>query len=226
MTSWCSMVRGTTRTFVGGLATPLASALRWLRRGGDPNARPLGRRQLRGPVLHADVDARPSPHRHARAPARGRRGASATGCTSSSMRSRPASSSTTTARARGVEYRKGERLYRAHAQAERARRASAREVRARREVILCGGAFNTPQLLMLSGIGPAAHLREHGIAVRVDLPGVGRNLQDRYEVAVTHRMRRPWRSSTARASPAAIRSGGAGTRARAACTRPTARRSR
>jgi choline dehydrogenase len=59
-------------------------------------------------------------------------------------------------------------------------------------VILCGGAFNTPQLLMLSGIGPAAHLRDFGIPVRVDLPGVGRNLQDRYEVAVTHRMRRPW----------------------------------
>jgi choline dehydrogenase-like flavoprotein len=66
-------------------------------------------------------------------------------------------------------------------------------VRAREEVILCGGAFNTPQLLMLSGVGPAAHLREHGIPVRVDLPGVGRNLQDRYEVAVTHRMARPWR---------------------------------
>ena len=60
-------------------------------------------------------------------------------------------------------------------------------------MILCGGAFNTPQLLMLSGIGPAAHLREHGIDARVDLPGVGSNLQDRYEVALTHRMRRPWR---------------------------------
>ena len=45
---------------------------------------------------------------------------------------------------------------------------------------------------MLSGIGPASHLRVHGIAQKLDLPGVGRNLQDRYEVAVTHRMRRPW----------------------------------
>ncbi|WP_454129606.1 GMC family oxidoreductase [Microbacterium aurum] len=53
-----------------------------------------------------------------------------------------------------------------------------RHVRARREVILCGGAINTPQLLMLSGIGPAAHLAAHGIAVRVDAPGVGENLQD------------------------------------------------
>jgi choline dehydrogenase len=51
-------------------------------------------------------------------------------------------------------------------------------VRARREVLVCGGAINSPQLLMLSGIGPATHLREHGIDVRVDLPGVGANLQD------------------------------------------------
>ncbi|MFM0703554.1 GMC family oxidoreductase [Paraburkholderia sediminicola] len=49
---------------------------------------------------------------------------------------------------------------------------------ARREVILCGGVINSPQLLMLSGIGPAAHLREHGIEVALDLPGVGENLQD------------------------------------------------
>jgi choline dehydrogenase len=45
-------------------------------------------------------------------------------------------------------------------------------------VLVCGGAINSPQLLMLSGIGPASHLREHGIDVRVDLPGVGANLQD------------------------------------------------
>ncbi|WP_431803734.1 GMC family oxidoreductase [Microbacterium sp. bgisy203] len=53
-----------------------------------------------------------------------------------------------------------------------------RHARARREVILCGGAINTPQLLMLSGIGPADHLAEHGIDVVLDAPGVGANLQD------------------------------------------------
>ncbi|MEV0706003.1 MULTISPECIES: GMC family oxidoreductase [Nocardia] len=49
---------------------------------------------------------------------------------------------------------------------------------AAREVILSGGAINSPQLLMLSGIGPAAHLREFGIEVAADLPGVGENLHD------------------------------------------------
>lgn len=55
---------------------------------------------------------------------------------------------------------------------------------ASREVILSGGTFNTPQLLKLSGIGPAAELEKWGIEVLVDLPGVGANLQDRYEVGV------------------------------------------
>ena len=53
-----------------------------------------------------------------------------------------------------------------------------RQAVARREVILAGGAVNTPQLLMLSGIGPAAHLADHGIPVVVDSPDVGSNLQD------------------------------------------------
>lgn len=53
-----------------------------------------------------------------------------------------------------------------------------RQFRARREVILSGGAVNTPQILMLSGIGPAAELRRHGIEPILDLPAVGQNLQD------------------------------------------------
>ncbi len=55
--------------------------------------------------------------------------------------------------------------------------------RANAEVLLCGGAFGTPKLLMLSGIGPAGHLRECGLDVRADLPGVGANLQD-HNIAV------------------------------------------
>jgi len=58
------------------------------------------------------------------------------------------------------------------------------EIRAVREVIICGGALNSPQLLMLSGIGDGDHLREHGIAVKADLKGVGRNLQDHLAGAV------------------------------------------
>ncbi|WP_425600973.1 GMC family oxidoreductase [Dyella sedimenti] len=50
------------------------------------------------------------------------------------------------------------------------------------EVILAGGAVNTPQLLMLSGVGPADHLREYGIAVQADLPDVGANLQDHLDI--------------------------------------------
>ena len=69
-------------------------------------------------------------------------------------------------RAVGVRYRRG---------------AAVHEVRARREVILTAGSINTPQLLKLSGIGPATELREHGIAVVRDLPGVGENLQDHLE---------------------------------------------
>jgi choline dehydrogenase-like flavoprotein len=91
-------------------------------------------------------------------------------------------------RAVGVEYLQGERLYRAHASPNGAPGTPAR-VYASREVILAGGAFNTPQLLMLSGIGPREELERHGIPVRAELAGVGRNLQDRYEVGVVSRMK-------------------------------------
>ena len=66
-------------------------------------------------------------------------------------------------RATGVSWRKG---------------GAEQQATARAEVIVCGGAFNSPQLLMLSGIGPGEHLRSRGIEVRKDLPGVGQNLQD------------------------------------------------
>ncbi|WP_421933283.1 GMC family oxidoreductase [Phenylobacterium sp.] len=61
--------------------------------------------------------------------------------------------------------------------------------KARREVILAGGAINSPQLLQLSGVGPGELLRDHGIEVVADLPGVGENLQDHYVMAVTYRLK-------------------------------------
>ena len=61
--------------------------------------------------------------------------------------------------------------------------------RAAREVILAGGAVNSPQLLQLSGIGPAALLAEHGLAVVADSPGVGENLQDHYVMTMTYRLK-------------------------------------
>ncbi|MEL6363542.1 MAG: choline dehydrogenase [Pseudomonadota bacterium] len=59
-----------------------------------------------------------------------------------------------------------------------------REFVAAKEIFLCGGAINSPQLLMLSGVGPAAHLKEHGISLVADVPGVGENLQDHLDVLV------------------------------------------
>jgi choline dehydrogenase len=61
----------------------------------------------------------------------------------------------------------------------------ARRVAARRSIVLAAGALRTPQLLMLSGIGPAGHLREHGLDVVRDLPAVGANLQDHPLVSTT-----------------------------------------
>ncbi|SEJ33839.1 GMC family oxidoreductase [Frateuria terrea] len=64
-----------------------------------------------------------------------------------------------------------------------------RHLRARREVIVCAGAIGSPQLLMLSGIGPAAHLRELGIAVLRDAPDVGAHLQDHVDYTANLRVR-------------------------------------
>lgn len=70
---------------------------------------------------------------------------------------------------------------------EYARSGRRETARAAGEVIVCGGAYNSPQLLMLSGVGPADHLREHGIDVVHDAPEVGRNLQDHISVLVGYR---------------------------------------
>ena len=64
-------------------------------------------------------------------------------------------------------------------------------ITAGKEVILSGGAINTPQLLMLSGIGDARHLADHGIACLVDSPDVGRNLQDHLEIYIQYSCKQP-----------------------------------
>ena len=74
-------------------------------------------------------------------------------------------------RATGVAYRKG-------------RFGGERTVQAAREVLLCGGAINSPQLLLLSGVGPGAELARHGVACVHELPGVGKNLQDHLDISV------------------------------------------
>jgi choline dehydrogenase len=75
-------------------------------------------------------------------------------------------------RARAVEYRQGGVL---------------RTARARKEVLVSGGAYNSPQLLQLSGVGPAELLRQHGIDVVLDAPGVGNDLQDHLQVRLVMR---------------------------------------
>jgi choline dehydrogenase len=66
-----------------------------------------------------------------------------------------------------------------------------RTVRASREIVLAAGAIGSPQILQLSGIGPAGHLRQHGIEVMRDLPGVGANLQDHFQVRSVYRCSQP-----------------------------------
>ncbi|KAI1661994.1 hypothetical protein F4813DRAFT_384709 [Daldinia decipiens] len=89
-------------------------------------------------------------------------------------------------KATGVDYLYGEALYRADPRSSPAGKSGTPgSVSATREVVISGGAFNTLQIWKLSGIGPAAELETFGIPVIKDLPGVGGNLQDRYEAGVT-----------------------------------------
>lgn len=86
-------------------------------------------------------------------------------------------------RATGVEYLEGEALYRADTRSDSAAVEAEGVLKASKEVIIAAGAFNTPQILMLSGIGPAEELSAHGIPQLADLP-VGSNLRDHIEVPV------------------------------------------
>ncbi|KAJ2998823.1 hypothetical protein NUW58_g205 [Xylaria curta] len=85
----------------------------------------------------------------------------------------------------GVEYLHGQSLYRADPRANHKKNGGEPgSVKATREVIVAGGAFNSPQLLKLSGVGAKEELKKFKIPVVVDLPGVGENLQDRLETSV------------------------------------------
>jgi choline dehydrogenase len=87
----------------------------------------------------------------------------------------------------GVEFLTGKSVYRADPRNNGTQSGTPGKVYARKEVIVSGGAFNTPQLLKLSGLGPKRELRGLGIPVVADLPGVGARLQDNHEVPIVAR---------------------------------------
>jgi choline dehydrogenase len=88
--------------------------------------------------------------------------------------------------ATGVEFLSGQYLYKASPRSKAGNRGTAGKVIAEKEVILAGGAYNTPQILKLSGIGSKSELAKHKIPIVVDLPGVGTNLQDHQEIGITN----------------------------------------
>jgi len=92
--------------------------------------------------------------------------------------------------ATGVEYIDAPHAYWCDPRPARGTMPPKQRAYASREVVLAGGAYNTPQLLKLSGIGPREELERFGIPVRLDLAGVGLNLQDRYEVGVVSKLNR------------------------------------
>lgn len=87
-------------------------------------------------------------------------------------------------RAVGVEYLQGRSLYAGDSRRQAGATGERKVVKAKREVIVSGGAFNSPQLLMLSGIGAREHLAQFNITVIADLPGVGQNLMDNQEMPI------------------------------------------
>lgn len=94
--------------------------------------------------------------------------------------------------ATGIEYyANGGHSYKASKMCDDAPKGVLTTLSARREVILAAGAFNTPQILKLSGIGPKAELEQHQIELVADLPGVGANLQDRYEAPLVYELKEP-----------------------------------
>jgi len=129
----------------------------------------------------------------------GRRQSAADGYLTPAVRERPNLTIATEARVlrllverdtcQGVEYLRGSQTVTVHAD---------------REVILTAGTVATPQLLMLSGIGPGTHLREHGIPVAVNLPGVGRNLQDHPKSQVAYTATRQVRGGPYARKPHAL----------------------
>ena len=108
-------------------------------------------------------------------------------------------------RAVGVEFVRGRRIYRASEPPGQPPAKTTERCFARREIILCGGAFNTPQMLMLSGLGEVEHLRQQKVSgltwtipgvtapQYINLPGVGQNLMDRSEISVITEMADPFK---------------------------------
>lgn len=87
-------------------------------------------------------------------------------------------------RATGIEIMDGKSMYSADPRYKSGNKGKLRQATAKKEVILSGGTFNSPQILMLSGIGPAEQLKKFDIPVVVDSPGVGGNMQDNQELPI------------------------------------------
>lgn len=107
-----------------------------------------------------------------------------TGCLATRVLFAENSGTQASPKAIGIEFLEGDSLYKADPRSASSATGTKRRVFVSREVILAAGAFNTPQLLKLSGIGPKDELQRFGIPVIKDIPGVGTNLQDRYEIPI------------------------------------------